>query len=405
MAAMKRVSLSRRTVNLRSQSVAATQASRLAIRWHGNMESPDCSIAQNEPLSYRGARQLLALVVLLVIVALILRALESVLLLFAIVFLVAMVLNPIVVWLERHRFPRGVAVALVILGLLVVAGTVVLFAIPPLARQINSLVQNAPHVWDGIRARMDALGQRYPAIRNALPQTDEIISRIADAARTVGNILLRSTIGFVGRVLSIALAILLLFFVLVNPEPLVAFYLALAPARFREQAKRTLARLMHQMVMWARGVAINGAITGISIGVLLWLIGVQPALMFGAFAFLGEFLPNVGAFFVSIPILFVALSMGATKFWLALGVILLVYQVELNFLVPFVLGKEMRLHPVNILFFTLAMATSFGILGAILAVPAAALVQIVIDEFYIKPRQLDKTAIQREAAALVRHER
>ncbi len=405
MAAMKRVSLSRRTVNLRSQSVAATQASRLAIRWHGNMESPDCSIAQNEPLSYRGARQLLALVVLLVIVALILRALESVLLLFAIVFLVAMVLNPIVVWLERHRFPRGVAVALVILGLLVVAGTVVLFAIPPLARQINSLVQNAPHVWDGIRARMDALGERYPAIRNALPQTDEIISRIADAAGTVGNILLRSTIGFVGGVLSIALAILLLFFVLVNPEPLVAFYLALAPARFREQAKRTLARLMHQMVMWARGVAINGAITGISIGVLLWLIGVQPALMFGAFAFLGEFLPNVGAFFVSIPILFVALSMGATKFWLALGVILLVYQVELNFLVPFVLGKEMRLHPVNILFFTLAMATSFGILGAILAVPAAALVQIVIDEFYIKPRQLDKTAIQREAAALVRHER
>lgn len=405
MAAMKRVSLSRRTVNLRSQSVAATQASRLAIRWHGNMESPDCSIAQNEPLSYRGARQLLALVVLLVIVALILRALESVLLLFAIVFLVAMVLNPIVVWLERHRFPRGVAVALVILGLLVVAGTVVLFAIPPLARQINSLVQNAPHVWDGIRARMDALGQRYPAIRNALPQTDEIISRIADAAGTVGNILLRSTIGFVGGVLSIALAILLLFFVLVNPEPLVAFYLALAPARFREQAKRTLARLMHQMVMWARGVAINGAITGISIGVLLWLIGVQPALMFGAFAFLGEFLPNVGAFFVSIPILFVALSMGATKFWLALGVILLVYQVELNFLVPFVLGKEMRLHPVNILFFTLAMATSFGILGAILAVPAAALVQIMIDELYIKPRQLDKTAIQREAAALVRHER
>jgi len=405
MAAMKRVSLSRRTVNLRSQSVAATQASRLAIRWHGNMESPDCSIAQNEPLSYRGARQLLALVVLLVIVALILRALESVLLLFAIVFLVAMVLNPIVVWLERHRFPRGVAVALVILGLLVVAGTVVLFAIPPLARQINSLVQNAPHVWDGIRARMDALGERYPAIRNALPQTDEIISRIADAAGTVGNILLRSTIGFVGGVLSIALAILLLFFVLVNPEPLVAFYLALAPARFREQAKRTLARLMHQMVMWARGVAINGAITGISIGVLLWLIGVQPALMFGAFAFLGEFLPNVGAFFVSIPILFVALSMGATKFWLALGVILLVYQVELNFLVPFVLGKEMRLHPVNILFFTLAMATSFGILGAILAVPAAALVQIMIDELYIKPRQLDKTAIQREAAALVRHER
>lgn len=368
------------------------------------MESPDRSIPQDAPLSYRGARQLLGLIVLLVIIAFILRELESVLLLFAIVFLVAMVLNPIVVWLQRHRFPRALAVALVILGLLVVAATVVLFAIPPLARQVNSLVQNTPQVWNGIRIRIDALGQKYPAVRDALPQTDEIVSRVAAGAGTVGNILLRSTIGFVGGVFSAALAILLLIFVLANPEPIVAFYLALAPARFREEAKRTLARLMHQMVMWARGVAINGAITGLSIGVLLWLIGIQPALMFGAFAFLGEFLPNVGAFFVAIPILFVALSLGATKFWLALGVIVLVYQVELNFLVPFVLGKEMRLHPVNILFFTLAMASSFGILGAILAVPAAALVQIIIDEFYVKPRKLDHAVIKSEATALVRHE-
>ena len=69
------------------------------------------------------------------------------------------------------------------------------------------------------------------------------------------------------------------------------------------------------------------------------------------------------------PILLVALSIGATKFWLALGVILLVYQVELNVLVPGVLGKEMRLHLVNILFFTVATAELFGLLGVFLAVP------------------------------------
>jgi predicted PurR-regulated permease PerM len=61
----------------------------------------------------------------------------------------------------------------------------------------------------------------------------------------------------------------------------------------------------------------------------------------------------------------------------------------------------MRLHPVNILFFTLAMGTLFGILGAILAVPAAALVQIVVDEFYLKPRHIDHVEIEREAAILV----
>jgi predicted PurR-regulated permease PerM len=127
--------------------------------------------------------------------------------------------------------------------------------------------------------------------------------------------------------------------------------------------------------------------------------------MFGAFAFLGEFLPNIGAFLVSIPILFLALSLGATKFWLALAIILVVYQIELNLLVPVVLGREMRLHPVVILFFTLAMGTLFGLLGAILALPAAALSQILIDEFYLRPRRLNRAEIDREAATLLRGRR
>jgi putative permease len=361
------------------------------------------SDGENEgaPLTYRGARRIVWLIFFLVIVWFVLRSIQSVVLLFAIVLLIAMVLNPIVVWLQKHRVPRFVSVLLLILILIAIAGTIILFAIPPLARQSQELVHNAPAVWQGIRMRIESLGQNYPAVRDALPRTDEIAGKVGAAAGTVGNILLRSTIGLVGGLIGAVFAILLLIFVLANPQALVAGYLTLAPDRYREQAHRTLARLMRQMIAWARGVAINGAITGVSIGVLLWLIGVQPALMFGVFAFLGEFLPNVGPILVSIPILLVALSMGAAKFWLALGVIVLVYQVELNLLVPGVLGKEMRLHPVNILFFTLATATLFGILGAVLAVPAAALVQIVIDEFYLRPRKLDYAAIDREAAALV----
>src|SRR5438034_1661079 len=356
---------------------------------------------QDAPLSYRGARHIVGLVFLLVIAWFVLRSLQPVVLLFAIVFLVAMVLNPIVVWLQKHHVPRIASVILLMLTLVAVTGTILLFAIPPLTRQSQELVQSAPKVWQGIRTRIESLTQNYPAVREALPRTDEIAGRVGAAAGTLGNILLRSTIGLVGGLVSAVFAVLLLIFVLANPRPLVAGYLALAPDRYREQAHRTLARLMRQMIAWARGVAINGMITGLSIGVLLWLVGVQPALMFGVFAFFGEFLPNIGAFLVSIPILLVALSLGATKFWLALGVIVLVYQVELNVLVPGVLGKEMRLHPVNILVFTLATATMFGLLGGFLDVCVAALVQVVIDECYLQPRKPDYAAIDREAAALV----
>jgi predicted PurR-regulated permease PerM len=364
------------------------------------MKQPDHE-DQHAPLSYHGAWRIVWLVFLLVIIWLILRSLQSVILLFALVFLLAMVLNPIVAWLQKRHIPRFVSVILLMFALIAVVGTIVLFAIPPLARQTQELMNSAPAVLQGIRTRIESLTQDYPAVRQALPRTDEIVGKAGAAAGTVGSILLRSTIGLVGGVASIVFAVLLLVFVLANPRPLVAAYLALAPDRYREQAHRTLARLMGQMTAWARGVAINGAITGVSIGALLWLIGVQPALIFGVFAFLGEFLPTVGAFLVSIPILLVALSMGATKFWLALAVIVLVYQIELNVLVPAVLGKEMRLHPVNILFFTLATATMFGLLGVFLAVPAAALVHIVIDEFYLRPHNPDYAALDREAAALV----
>jgi predicted PurR-regulated permease PerM len=353
------------------------------------------------PVSYHGARRIVWLVFLLLIFWFILRTLEPIILLFLLVFLLAMVLNPIVVWLQKHHVPRFAGVILVMLALVSVAATIFVFAIPPLARQTQELVRSAPAVWRSIGARIESFTKNYPEVREALPGTDEIADKVGAAAGTLGNFLLRSTIGLVGGAASFVFAVLLLVFVLINPRPLVSAYLALAPDRYREQAHRTLARLMRQMMAWARGVAINGVITGLSIGVLLWLIGVQPALIFGVFAFLGEFLPNIGAFLVSIPILLVALSMGATKFWLALGVVVLVYQVELNLLVPGVLGKEMRLHPVNILFLTLATATMFGWLGVFLAVPAAALVQIVIDEFYLKPRKPDYAALDREAAALV----
>ena len=241
-----------------------------------------------------------------------------------------MVLNPIVVWLQKHRVPRLVGVILVMLALIAVTTTIILFAIPPLSRQLQELMHSTPNMWQGIRTRIESVTKNYPQVREALPPTDEMAGKVGAAAATVGNFLLQSTLGLAGGVASALLAILLLIFVLANPRPLVTAYLALAPDRYREQAHRTLERMMRQMIAWARGVAINGVITGVSIGSLLWLVGVQPALIFGVIGFLGEFLPNIGAFLVSIPILLVALSMGATKFWLALGVIVLVYQVELN---------------------------------------------------------------------------
>src|SRR5690242_18867258 len=94
---------------------------------------------QHAPLSYHGAWRIVWLVFLLFIIWLILRALQPVILLFALVFLLAMVLNPIVVSLQTHRVPRFVSVILLVLALMAVTTTIVVFAIPPLTRQTQEL--------------------------------------------------------------------------------------------------------------------------------------------------------------------------------------------------------------------------------------------------------------------------
>ena len=359
---------------------------------------------EHGPFTYRDARRLLILIVILIAGWLLLRALVPVLLLFGIVILLAMVLNPLVVALERRRIPRPIGAAFVLIALAAIVVLVVAVAVPTFTNELQSLIQRLPGAWQSIRSQIGDFAGRYPALHNALPQADQIATTVGNQAGTMANVLLRSTLGVVGGVFVFVFSLLVLIFVLANPKPLVTGYLALIPDRHRDKAQRTLVRMMDQMTAWARGVAINGVITGASTGVLLWAVGVQPAFVFGVLAFFGEFLPNIGPVLVAFPVLFVALSISLTKFWLALAAILFVQQIEVNFLVPYILGKEMRLNPVMILFFTVAMGWLFGLAGAILALPGAALTKIAIEEFYLRPRRVDYAPLEREAGRIVRSE-
>src|SRR5438093_11393866 len=125
------------------------------------MNEPDHE-NQHAPLSYHGAWRIVWLVSLLIIVWLILRALQPVILLFALVFLVAMVLNPMVVWLHKRRVPRFASVILLVLALIALTTTIIVFAIPPLTSQMQELLQSAPKLAQGLQTRIESLTRSSP---------------------------------------------------------------------------------------------------------------------------------------------------------------------------------------------------------------------------------------------------
>jgi putative permease len=355
-------------------------------------------------LSYGGLRRFLGLVLGLLALYYITRQIGSVLVMFTVVTLTAIVLNPLVVMLERRGVKRGLAVLLVILSLVGILVMVGFLVVPPILQEVNHLASQLPEYSKSITQRASQLAERYPALENYIPEIDRFQQSINLRPEQIGTWVGRGLLfaqGLVGAVFTTVIGLLLLVFMLSDPKPLLVGFLGAVPARHREATGRSLARIQQQMTAWAKATLINGVITGLSTGILLHLIGVRPALVFGVLAFFGEFVPNIGPVVTSIPALFVALGTGPTTFAAALGVILFVQQVESNLLVPFIMGRSMQLHPVTIVFFALAMGALLGAVGAILAVPLAAIAKILFDEFYARPQQIPLDEIEQRAEELV----
>ena len=380
------------------------------------MSSESPTPFRSTPLSYEDLRRFLALIVGFGLLYLLIRELGDVLMLFVVVFFLASVLNPLVVWLEKRKIRRGIAVMLVMLGLL---GTIVgvgFLVVPPIVEQTSELVANRAKFSAGIDKQLESGLDRFPQLKALLPASvrespdldtitktlsPQLTKGLQGLGTSVSARVFAFTTNLFGGLISFVLALLLTTFVLGNPKPLVAGFLCAVPHRHREAAGRSIARIEAQMLAWIRATLINGIITGISTSVLLYFVGLPSVIVFGVLAFFGEFVPNIGPIASSIPALFVAAGLGTQTFLLTLAAILFVQQVESNVLVPFIMGRELELHPVTIVFFALAMGALLGITGAILAVPAAAVMKILFDEFYLKPNAVPKEEIEARSESLV----
>jgi predicted PurR-regulated permease PerM len=349
------------------------------------------------PLSYADLRRFFFLVLSFAIIAALVGALGKVLLLFAVVIFVALVLNTPISWLQRKGVKRGLAVVLVMMAFIGVLGGLVTLMLPLILSQSNELAAKAPGYGRNIEVHIHQLEQRYPALDKVIPETDVVLSELEQYVRPAASWLLLNTVSLVGKLFLFIIGILLTIFIVSNPAPLVAGVLGATPARHREAMWRTMIRVRGQMAAWAKATIIMGVITGVSTGVFLHFVGVQPALLFGALAAFGELVPNIGPVIVATPALFVAAGEGPTTFLYALAAILFVQQIESNVLVPFIMGTQMELHPLSIIFFALAMGSLFGIAGAILAVPTAAAIKIIYDEFYLRPNHVPVAELEAQA--------
>jgi len=304
--------------------------------------------------------------------------LTSVLIVVTVALVLVGTLEPIVTWLEKRGIGRGRALALVFLVLAGALVGIVLLTVPPLFAQLAHLITAAPAGRDRLVEELSAYEWAGPLVQTAksLPLAD-LVSRAGPALLDYSTHLLK----FIGLGLS---ALFLAIYLLADPTSSRGMLFALVPRQHHIKLARILRELKMIVGGYIRGQLITSAAIAAFVFVFLTCFGVKDALAIALFAGLTDVIPFVGGYIASTPVVIAVSPHGMTAVIVAIVAMLVYQELESRVLVPRVYGRVLRLHPAVVVIALLVGGTLMGILGALLALPIAAGVQMVMRELRVE---------------------
>ena len=174
-------------------------------------------------------------------------------------------------------------------------------------------------------------------------------------------------------------------FTLMNPRPILGAMFSMVPESHHDQALTIVQRIGEFMPRWALATLLGMVSIGLMVFLLMWpIFGFMDALVLGLIAGILECVPFLGPTLSAVPgVLFAVGKGGMTPLWVVLAY-LAVQALENNVILPLIMARSMKLHPVAVLFSMLLCVAAFGVLGVLVAAPLVAIVDILHDELYRK---------------------
>jgi predicted PurR-regulated permease PerM len=312
------------------------------------------------------------------------RQLSGVLLTFLMAAILAYILNPVVRRLEQLRVPRVVAVVGVFAFLLLAVAAALLVLIIPAIEQGQTLVRNPDAV---IRQANALLGRAHqvPYVGQRISELDEreIAQLLQSNAPSAGQVL-RGATGFIGgifgvfgTVLNLVLMLIISIYLLLDRERVTRATLQAVPEMVRDHAVELFHAVERTLIRYLKGQFILCAIMGVIGWAIAFFVIGRYSLVLGLWVGLTEIIPVLGAFLGAVPAVLVALIVpggGFVKALIVAGLFLVAQQLEGNILVPRIQGGNVGVHPLWVLFATLAGTALYGLVGAIFAVPLVAII-------------------------------
>jgi putative heme transporter len=327
--------------------------------------------------------------------------LTSVLVVIVVALVLAGTLNPLVQWLEDRGLRRGQALVLLFIALSMALGAVILLTFPPLISQLLHLIEEAPRTRDQLVVTMQAHGwsKSFIASAKALP--------LHDLAANLGGRLINYS-SQVLTVLGFAVSTLFLaIYLLSDPLRAKGLLYAVVPRSHHVKLARILIELQTIVGGYMRGQVITSVSIGAFVFVLLTAFGVEDALALALFAALTDVIPFIGGYIASLPVIAAVAASGAgMAATIGVTVVMVLYQeFESRLLVPSVYGRVLRLPPAIVIVALLVGGTLMGVFGALLALPIAAGLQMLLRELRVAlPGEAPASAATRASDDQLEHE-
>jgi predicted PurR-regulated permease PerM len=280
---------------------------------------------------------------------------------------------------------RGFAILFVYLGLLLVPIGIGALVVPPLVTQLNNLIQNLPqYAQDAQRftqknSTLRKLEHDYNITAKLQQQAEKLPGRIGDAATVLGNI----GLGLVNSLFALITILVLTAFLLGSGHVWVTRFLDLRPPHEAERIRKALDHMARTVGGYVGGILAQATLAGLAAWIMLTILGVPFAAALAIIVFFADLIPLVGATLGAIVVAVVTLFTDFPTATIVWAIFSIVYQqVENTLIQPQIQRRAVNVHPFVVLVAVLFGSTLLGVLGALVAIPVAASVQIAIREWW-----------------------
>lgn len=276
----------------------------------------------------------------------------------------ALMLLPLEKRLERRGMSAGTAALLSVLALLFAVLLLVSAFIPYLVSHTLGLVR-------GVTPTLGAVLERGGALLSQLGVRDAgaLPELLTGWASRLTSMLARGSVALAAQAGQIAFALVIAYYLLSERRTISNHLLLLLPIGWRAPFLRAARGCANAVLGYLSGLFKTSLFVGAATLAGLLLLGVRDAPLLALFMAVLEVLPYLGPVLASVPILLAALSQGTTRAMLALGLVVLVQQVEGNFVSPYFTAASTSISPLAALTSVFALGSLFGVWGILLAVP------------------------------------